>query len=98
MTQIDNNLDIGDTVMRKKIINKILDYRNDNNIDFNDLLSLLNQFGFNNRIKGDHFIFFKKGIDEIINIQPKQNKAKPYQVKQIRNIIIKYNLGRWFYV
>jgi len=39
-------------------------------------------------------LFFKEDIEEIINLQPKQdNKAKPYQVKQIRNIILKYNLN-----
>ena len=32
-------------------------------------------------------------VEEIINIQPAGNKAKPYQVKQIRNIILKYKLG-----
>ena len=30
---------------------------------------------------------------EIINIQPNKNMAKPYQIKQIRNYIIKYRLG-----
>lgn len=29
---------------------------------------------------------------EIINIQPVKGKAKPYQIKQIRNLIIKYKL------
>jgi hypothetical protein len=29
---------------------------------------------------------------EIINIQPDGSKAKPYQVKQIREIIVKYKL------
>ena len=48
--------------------------------------------GFRCRIKGDHFIYYKDGIDEIINIQLKGNKAKPYQVKQIRNLILKYKL------
>ena len=33
------------------------------------------------------------GIEEIINIQPKNGKAKPYQVKQIRAIILRYRLG-----
>lgn len=84
--------------MNKKLITKILDYKNDNNISFNDLVNLLEQLGFQKRIKGDHFIFYRQSVDEIINIQPKQNKAKAYQVKQIRNIIIKYKLGRWFYV
>jgi len=31
------------------------------------------------------------GFDEIINIQPNGNKAKAYQVKQVREIIVKYN-------
>lgn len=43
-------------------------------------------------LKRDHFIYWKDGIDEIINIQPDGNKAKPYQVKQVRNIILKYGL------
>ena len=51
-----------------------------------------NIMGFRCRIKGDHFIYYKDGINEIINIQPKGNKAKPYQVKQIRNLILKYKL------
>jgi len=45
------------------------------------------------RIKGDHHIFTKDGIEEIINLQPKGEKSKPYQVKQVRNIILKYKLG-----
>lgn len=49
--------------------------------------------GFVCRVKGDHFIYTMDGIDEIINIQPKANKAKPYQVKQVRELILKYHLG-----
>ena len=45
------------------------------------------------RVKGSHHIFYKKGIDEIINIQATENgKAKSYQVKQIREMIVKYKL------
>jgi len=43
--------------------------------------------------KHDNNIYYKLNIPEIINIQPKGNKAKNYQVKQIRKIIHKYNLG-----
>ena len=32
-------------------------------------------------------------LAEKINIQPIGNKSKPYQVKQVRNIILKYQLG-----
>ena len=49
-------------------------------------------FGFSCRKKGSHFIFFQEGIEEIINIQSLNGKAKPYQVKQIRNLITKYKL------
>ena len=43
--------------------------------------------GFEERIKGDHHIFSKKGIVEIINIQPKKDKAKPYQVKEMLGVV-----------
>jgi hypothetical protein len=33
------------------------------------------------------------GIEEILNFQPKQGKAKAYQVKQVRDVILKYQLG-----
>lgn len=67
--------------------------RSDSNIDFNDLRKMLDALGFAERIKGGHHIFTRLGVEEIINIQPKGNKAKPYQVRQIRNIILKYKLG-----
>lgn len=76
-----------------KILNNILCGTKDSNISFADLQKLLTYMGFIVRIKGDHFIYTKDGIEEIINIQPKGNNAKPYQIKQIRNIILKYKLG-----
>jgi predicted RNA binding protein YcfA (HicA-like mRNA interferase family) len=48
--------------------------------------------GFEERIKGSHHILTKDGVEEIINIQSKAGKAKPYQVKQVRTIIVKYKL------
>lgn len=76
----------------EKILLEILLFKNDRNIRFNDLCGVLDHLGFKNRIKGDHFIYFKDGIDEIINIQPDKNMAKPYQIKQVRNILLKYKL------
>lgn len=49
--------------------------------------------GFELRQKGSHYILTKDGIEEIINLQPKNGKAKAYQVKQVREIIIKYSLN-----
>ena len=49
--------------------------------------------GFEKRIKGSHHLFSKDGVDEIVNIQPAGNKAKPYQIKQVRVLIMKYRLA-----
>ena len=75
-----------------KTYERVISGLSDNNIRFTELVTLLKKFGFNLRIKGDHFIFYKRGVEEIINIQPIRDKAKPYQIKQIRNIIFKYKL------
>ncbi len=76
----------------QKILLEILLFKNDKNIKFKDLCNALEFLGFDNRIKGDHFIYFKDGVEEIINIQPDKNMAKPYQIKQVRNILLKYKL------
>jgi virulence-associated protein VapD len=76
----------------EKLLSKILQGRSDSNIDFSDLRKLLDIFGFSERIKGSHHIFTKSELEEIINIQEINGKAKPYQVKQVRNLILKYQL------
>ena len=50
------------------------------------------RLGFFERIKGDHHIFTKDGVEEILNLQPKGGKGKPYQVKQVRDVLLKYHL------
>jgi hypothetical protein len=76
---------------KDKILDKVLSGINDRNIRFQDLRNFLIQYGFSERIRGDHHIFTKEHIFEIINLQPlKGGKAKPYQIKQIRNLFIKY--------
>ena len=77
----------------EKLLQRLLGGTADNNIKFSELCQLLKKLGFVERIKGDHYIFTKDDVREIINIQPKNNKAKGYQVKQIRNILVKYHLG-----
>jgi hypothetical protein len=77
----------------RKTETQILSGRSDANIDFNDLCRLLSNYDFDERIKGSHHIFTKNGVEEIINIQPIGSKAKAYQVKQVRNLILKYKLG-----
>ncbi len=78
---------------RQKFISKILAGTSDANIVFGDLCGLLESMGFEKRIKGSHHIFFKSDVEEIINLQPIGSKAKAYQVKQVREIIVKYKLS-----
>lgn len=77
----------------EKLIQKILSGTSDKNISFADLCKLLVRLEFSERVKGDHHIFTRDDVKEIINIQPRGSNAKPYQIKQIRNIIIDYCLG-----
>lgn len=77
----------------EKLLTSILSGRNDKNIRFTEFRNLIVSLGFTERIVGDHFIYNKKDVDEILNIQPDRNMAKPYQVKQVRTIILKYKLG-----
>ena len=77
----------------EKLFLKILCGTKDKDIDFEDLCKVLINIGFDERIKGSHQIYYKEGIEEIVNIQPNGSKAKPYQVKQVRQMILKYKLG-----
>ena len=76
----------------EKLYEHILMRRSDANVPFETLRALLGRLGFYERIKGDHHIFTKDGVEEILNLQPKDGKGKPYQVKQIRDVILKYHL------
>lgn len=78
--------------MNQKVYNDVMSECSDSNIRFSDLRNLLISYGFNERIKGDHFIYKRTDLPERINIQPIGNKAKAYQVKQIRLIFQKYSL------
>ena len=77
----------------EKLLLAVLSGRRDNNILFADLQKLLELLGFSVRVNGDHFIYWMDDIEEILNIQPNGNKAKAYQVKQVRTVILKYKLG-----
>ena len=76
-----------------EILERVLRGTADANIPFTGLLGLLRKLGFEKRVRGSHHIFTKDGIEEILNLQAKGNKAKPYQVKQVRNVILKHKLG-----
>ncbi len=76
-----------------KLIDKILRGTSDANIPFDDLRGLLIRLGFDERIRGSHHVYRKEGIEEKLNLQQDDNKSKPYQVRQVRFIIIKYHLA-----
>lgn len=78
-----------------KLIAKLMLGASDANFSFSDLCQLLQILGFDVRIKGSHHIFSKEGVEEIFNLQPQKgdrSKAKPYQVKQVRAVVLKYKL------
>jgi hypothetical protein len=79
--------------VRKQILLQVLQATADANIRFDDLRSLLTSLGFTERIKGSHHIFTKPDVTEILNLQPRGSFAKPYQVKQVRQVIIRYKLA-----
>lgn len=76
-----------------KILESVLRGTSDANISFKDLCKLLKTLGFTERVRGDHFIYTKPQIEEILNIQPIGALAKAYQVKQVRAVILKHKIG-----
>ena len=76
-----------------KLLDQVLRGPSDPDISFDGLCRLLLRLGFDQRIRGSHHIFTRDGVEEILNLQPKGAKAKPYQVKQVRHVILKYKLG-----
>lgn len=76
-----------------KLRERILAGGADSNIEFSELCKLLGRLEFEERVRGDHHIFTRNTVAEIINLQPKGKMAKPYQVRQVRSILVKYRLG-----
>ncbi len=76
-----------------KLLFQILRGNADANVPFNELRHLLKKLGFEERIRGSHHMFRRSGIIEKINLQKEGSKAKVYQVRQVRTIILKYKLG-----
>jgi predicted RNA binding protein YcfA (HicA-like mRNA interferase family) len=78
---------------QERLVQRILSGTSDANIAFADLCHALLRFGFEMRTSGSHYIFRKAGVEEKVNLQRDNDKAKPYQVRQVRNLILKYRLG-----
>ena len=79
--------------MNKKVYDFVKNGKSDNNIRYEDFQNLIIDLGFEfKRYNGSHEIYFNKTINKRMNIQRDGTKAKAYQVRQLRNIIIQYNL------
>jgi hypothetical protein len=77
---------------REKLLEQVLSGRADANLRFEDLRALLLALGFEERTRGSHHVFSKMGVDEQVNLQRDGAKAKPYQVKQVRAVVLRYHL------
>ena len=75
------------------LLARILRGTSDANIPFDDLCHLLRRLGFEVRVRGSHHVFRRPGVEEKINLQRDDGKAKVYQVRQVRAVILKYKLG-----
>jgi hypothetical protein len=78
----------------EKLLLQILRGSSDRNIAFDDLCKLLESMGFEKRIRGSHHTFRKAGVLEKINLQREGSNAKAYQVRQVRNLVLKYQLAK----
>ena len=76
---------------RSRLMQRILGGRSDASVRFNDLCALLRRLGFDERMRGSHHVFRKPGVERI-NLQRLGSDAKPYQVRQVRRVILQYQL------
>ncbi len=79
---------------RRKLLERILGGRSDASIPFEQTRTLLKALGFSESIRGSHHKFIREGVKELINLQEVEGKCKPYQVRQMREVLLKYNLGQ----
>ncbi|HEX9032797.1 MAG TPA: type II toxin-antitoxin system HicA family toxin [Streptosporangiaceae bacterium] len=64
------------------------------NVDFGDLITLLETMGFKEvGGRGSHRVFVRQGVAEILTLQETHGQAKPYQVRQVVALIRQYNLS-----
>ena len=80
-------------VRRRKLLRRVMRDLPDTSVGFDDLRRVLLHLGFQERVRGSHHIFTREDIVEILNLQPRWNLSKPYQVRQVRGILRRYGLG-----
>lgn len=77
----------------KSVLQSLLTGADDNDLSFERLCRMLRWLGFQERIRGNHHIFARADVNEILNLQPRGVLAKPEQVKRVREVVLKYQLG-----
>ena len=80
-------------IQHDRLLFQILRGGSDASVPFDDLCRLLTRLGFVERTRSSHHIFRKPGVEERINLQRDGSQAKPYQVRQVRSVIVKYKLA-----
>lgn len=63
-------------------------------IPFRDLQRLLGVLGFHlDRVSGSHHIYRHPKANRPLNVQPVGKDAKPYQIRQLRDMIEEFGLS-----
>ncbi len=75
-----------------KLLAQLLGGRADANVGFEAMCALLRRLGFQERTRGSHHMFRRAGVEELINLQRDGDKAKVYQVRQVRAVLVRYGL------
>ena len=75
-----------------KIMARLLEGKSDSSFNFTDICYLLRGLGFAERIRGSHHVFRKEGLREHITLNADGNKARRYQVREVRKVILKHGL------
>jgi len=79
--------------MNEKVYESVISGKADNNIKYTDFQNLIIDLGFGfMRQKGSHTMYYNPKVNEFMNIQQDGSKAKDYQIKQLRDIIIAHDL------
>ena len=76
----------------EKLLVRVLSGNADAGIRFTELCGLLERLGFAHRVRGSHHVFRRHGVPKLINLQEESGAAKPYQLRQVRRILIRHGL------
>ena len=60
---------------------------------FEEACALAAAFGFRlSRVRGGHHVFVHPDVRQLVNLQDVHGQAKPYQVRQLLDLVERYNL------